>query len=153
MGGRQYWSELYLTGNYSGDLYYITGSWMPVPDAFLKKLSLKLGAGIGLSNLHMKYETHCPFCPSDHISFSKKAMVLMGLAEFNYYFTRYWSIGVNAEYRYASPLKVNSFELTGTYLDADENDNIIQSSMPVVVPEHRVNVGGFGLGIGFGFHF
>ena len=153
-GGESYYSELYLHENSSGKLYYVQFSWMPVPDAFLKKASFLLGAGAGLSHSNINYRTSKSSYEDnpDRKVFSKNAMALMSTAELNYYFNRYWSLGFSAEYRYA-PVKVEPFRLTGFYYDLDEFKNLIESTMAVNVPGHTVNSGGFRFGLNAGFHF
>jgi hypothetical protein len=152
-GAREYYSNLYLIGNYSGDLYYFMGSWMPVPDAFIKKSSFKLGMAVGWSNLRLNYRTSkYTHEADDQIGFSKNTVLFMGRAEFNYYFNKNWSLGLNVEYRYA-PAKIESFHLTGFYYDLDENSQLIESSLPVTVPGHAMNFGGYGFGTNFSFHF
>jgi hypothetical protein len=153
-GGESYYSELYLHENSSGKLYYVQFSWMPVPDAFLKKASFLLGAGAGLSHSNINYRTSKSSYEDnpDRKVFSKNAIALMSTAELNYYFNRHWSLGFSAEYRYA-PVKVEPFRLTGFYYDLDEFKNLIESTMPVNVPGHTVNSGGFRFGLNAGFHF
>lgn len=152
--GKQYYTNLFLIGNFSGAAYYLSCSWMPIPDAFLKKSSFKLGAGIGLNALSVNFKTsqyeHSEV-ESDNIIISKKDLVFMGFAEYDYYFNRHWSFGVNAEYKYA-PTKIKAFQLTGYYDDLDEQNNLIVSSMLIDIPGHKVNFGGFGFGINFGLH-
>lgn len=153
-GGESYYSELYLHENFSGKLYYVQFSWMPVPDAFLKKVSFLLGAGAGLSHSNINYRTSKSSYEDnpDRKVFSKNAIALMGTAELNYYFNRHWSLGFSAEYRYA-PVKVEPFRLNGFYYDLDEFKNLIESTMPVNIPGHTVNSGGFRFGLNAGFHF
>jgi hypothetical protein len=153
-GGMGYYSDLYLYANFSGRLYYFMVSWMPLPDAFLRKTSFALGAGAGWGRFNLHYSASkltYPTEQNDQIGFSKNAIALMGLAELNYFFSRTFSLGLNVEYRYA-PVRVKSFGLNGLYYDLDENDQLIESSMSVTVPGHTVNSGGFRLGISIGFH-
>jgi hypothetical protein len=153
-GGESYYSELYLHENFSGKLYYVQFSWMPVPDAFLKKASFLLGAGAGLSHSNINYRTSKSSYEDnpERKVFSKNAIALMGTAELSYYFNRHWSLGFSAEYRYA-PVKVEPFRLNGFYYDLDEFKNLIESTMPVNVPGHTVNSSGFRFGLNAGFHF
>ncbi len=152
----QYFTDLYLLGGYSGSVYYITGALMPIPDAFLKKSSFKLGAGIGLSSINLNFRTsdwEYTAGKGDNISFSKNSLVLTAFGEYDYYFNRHWSIGLNIDYKYI-PVKVEAFQLTGYYaVGYDQEFNTIYSSMIIDFPGERVNFGGFGIGMNFGFHF
>ncbi|MGB2764622.1 MAG: hypothetical protein WBC02_05650 [Candidatus Aminicenantaceae bacterium] len=154
--GRQYYTDLYLLGNYSGSVYYITGAWMPIPDAFLRKSSFKLGAGIGISNLNLDFRTsewRFSGGKGDNINFSKNGLTFIAFGEYDYFFNRHWSVGVNIDYKYI-PVKIEDFQLTGYYVgDYDEQFNMIYSSMILNFPEKRVSFGGFGFGINFGLHF
>ena len=150
--GKSYYSELYLNANLTGELYYFMVSWMPLPDVFLRKTSFALGVGAGWCRLNLQYATLNSLAePNNQMSFSEDAIALMGLAEFNYFFSRTLSLGINVEYRYA-PVRVGSFSLQGAYYDLDENSNLIESVTPVTVPKHRVNSGGFRFGMSIGFH-
>jgi hypothetical protein len=129
-------------------------SFMPLPDVFLRKTSFVLGAGAGWGRLNLSYgtsKTSSLAVPDNRITLSKGAIALLGLAEFDYFFNRTLSLGLNVEYRYA-PVRVGSFCLQGSYYDLDENDQLIESAMLVTIPEHRVNSGGFRFGISIGFH-
>lgn len=152
--GESHYSELYLHENFSRKLYYVQFSWMPVPDIFLKKVSFLLGAGVGLSHSVINYMTSKSSYENnpDKKVISINAIALIGTAEFIYYFNRYWSLGFGAEYRYA-PVKVESFRLVGSYYDLDEFGDLTESTMPVNVPSHTANSGGFRFGLSAGFHF
>ena len=57
------------------------------------------------------------------------------------------------DYKYI-PVKVEAFQLTGYYaVGYDQEFNTIYSSMIIDFSGERVNFGGFGIGINFGFHF
>lgn len=152
--GESYYSELYLSENFSGKLYYLQFSWMPVPDAFLRKASFMLGGGVGLSQSKISLMTSKSSYEDrpDRKDLSKSAIALIGTAEFNYFFTRYLSLGFGAENRYV-PVKVESCRLIGRYYDLDESLNLIESTIPVDIPGHTVNSGGFRFGLQAGFHF
>ena len=151
----KYYTELYILGDYSASLYYMTCSWMPIPDAFLKKSAIKIGAGIGLSTANMNFRTseyEYSDGKEDKVSLSKNNLVLMAFAEYDYYFSRNVSIGININYKYV-PVRIDSFQLAGHYLDLDEHNNLTYSSSIFYFPEKRLNFGGFGIGLNFGFHF
>ncbi len=152
--GESHYSELYLHENFAGELYYMQFSWMPIPDTSLKKASFLMGAGAGLSHSNINYMTSKSSYENnpDRKVFSINAIALIGTAEFIYYFSRYLSLGLGAEYRYA-PVKVESFRLVGVYYDLDEFGELTESTMPVNVPSHTANSGGFRFGLTAGFHF
>lgn len=152
--GKSYYSEIYLSENFSGKLYYLQFSWMPVPDAFLRKTSFLLAAGVGLSQSKISLITSKASYEDkpDMKDFSNSTIALIGTAEFNYFFTRYLSLGFGAEYRYV-PIKVESCRLTGRYYDLDESLNVIESTIPIDIPGHTVNSSGFRIGLQAGFHF
>ncbi len=151
-GGRSYYTELFLNANLSGDLYYFMVSWMPLPDVFLRKTSFALGVGAGWCRLNLQYMTLKSSSKSnDQMSLSEGSIALIGLAEFDYFFSESLSLGINVEYRYA-PVNVSSFSLQGVYYDLDENLNLIERVSTVTIPEHRVNSGGFRFGMSIGLH-
>lgn len=49
--------DSYLTGKYSGSIYFLTASFMPIPDAFLKKFSFKIGGGLGYGKINTGFMT------------------------------------------------------------------------------------------------
>jgi hypothetical protein len=151
--GESYYSELYLSENFSGKLYYLQFSWMPVPDGFLRKVSFLLGGGVGLSQSKISLMTSKSSYEDrpDRRDFSKSAIALVGTAEFNYFFNSHLSLGFGAEYRYV-PVKIESCRLTGRYYDLDESMNLIESTIPIDIPGHTVNSSGFRFGLNAGFH-
>jgi hypothetical protein len=153
--GVDYYSEFFLHENYSGEVYYLSASWMPIPDPFLDRLGIKLGISAGLSNLKFDFHTS-KYAHSEsggeNILLSKRGLVLMAFAEFNYYLFKNISLGVSAEYRYI-PVRIDGTRITGYYDDVDDNMELIRSSMAVDLPEHSMNLGGFCYGITLGFHF
>jgi hypothetical protein len=151
-GGQSYYTELYLNANLSGELYYFMVSWMPLPDVFLKKTSFALGVGGGWCRLNLQYViSKASWETNNQTNFSEGAIALIGLAEFNYFFSKTLSLGINVEYRYA-PVTIGSCCLEGVYYDLDESCQLIESMTPVTVPSHRVNAGGFRFGMSIGFH-
>jgi len=153
--GRTYYSDLFLNENYSGETFYLSASWMPIPDPFLKKVGIKLGISAGISNIKLDYATskYGSFnSGGENIHFSKKGLVLMGLAELDYYLIKNLSIGISAEYRYV-PVRIDGTQITGYYDDVNDNMELIDSAMVLNIPEHELNLGGFCYGINLGFHF
>lgn len=153
--GREYYSDLYLIGNFSGNLYYISGSWMPIPDAFLKKSSVKLGVSVGMSNTRVNFtasQRNSTEAGGEKIKMTKMGLALSSFGELDYYFSRNWSVGINVEYKYV-PARIDAFKMTGYYQNLDENNNLIDSPLQFDVPSHKVNFGGWGFGMTFGLHF
>ena len=153
--GKTYYSDLFLKENYSGETFYLSASWMPIPDPFLKKVGIKLGISAGISNLKLDYATSkyaYSESEGENIKFSKKGLVLMGLAELDYYLIKNLSVGVSAEYRYI-PIRIDGTQITGYYDDLNDNMELIDSSMVFNVPERKLNLGGFCYGIKLGLHF
>jgi hypothetical protein len=153
-GGMDYYTELYLNARLSGRLYYLMVSYMPLPDGFLKKATFVLGAGAGWGRVDLSYSTSKSGSygvPDDQITLSKHPIAALGLAEFDYFFSRAFSLGLSVEYRYA-PVRVGCCCLQGVYYDLDEDGQLVERSMLVKIPEHRANSGGFRFGIGIGFH-
>jgi hypothetical protein len=152
--GRTYYSNLYLKENYSGEMFYLSGSWMPIPDAFLRKVGLKLGVSAGISSIKLNYQTSkwgYSESGGEYIEFSKKGLVLAGFAELDYYFNKRLSLGVSTEYRYI-PVRIMGTKITGYYDDLGDNMELINSSMLIDIPEHNMNLGGFRFGISIGLH-
>jgi hypothetical protein len=153
--GVDYYSEFFLHENYSGEAFYLSASWMPIPDPFLNRVGIKLGISAGLSNLKFDYQTS-KYAYSDfedeNYQLSKKGLVMMAFAELNYYLFKNLSVGISAEYRYI-PARIDGTRITGYYDDVNDNMELIKSSMVVDLPEHSMNLGGFCYGITLGFHF
>ena len=153
--GVDYYSEFFLHENYSGEAFYLSASWMPIPDPFLDRVGIKLGISAGLSNLKFDYQTS-QYASSDfegeNVQLSKKGLILMAFAEFNYYLFKNISLGVSAEYRYI-PVRIDGTQITGYYDDVNDSKELIKSSMVINLPEHRMNLGGLCYGVNLGLHF
>jgi hypothetical protein len=139
-------SGIMLTGEFSGNSYYLVASYMPIPDAYLKKSSIKIGAGVGWSDIYFN------FVISEKIQFSKKDLTYYGLLEYDYYFNPHFSIGLNIDYKYI-PFRTEAFQSTAYYNDIDEKNNRFVNSMLINFSEVKINFGGFGGGINLGLHF
>jgi hypothetical protein len=149
--------ESFLYGEYSGNIYFLKGSFMPIPDAFLNKNAIKLGAGIGYGIVNVEFVTSIyKYSLDDHIdkkklSFNPLSFVLFG--EINHFFSKNWSIGINADYKYTQ-FHIDSFQLEAPYQYFKEySGNLIFDSETIHIPSQRINAGGFGFGINFGVHF
>jgi hypothetical protein len=153
--GERVYSNLYLLGKYRGAIYYFTAAWMTLPDTYLKKSALKVGAGIGLGSIDLSFETS-DYEWSDSIGekkdFSKTSLGLKAFCEYDYYFSRTWSLGVHFSYEHLR-LKASPFQLTGYYLNLDASNNLVHESVTVDFPQQKLNFGGFGTGLSFGLHF
>jgi hypothetical protein len=153
--GGQVYSDLYLLAKYKGNVYYFTAAWMPLPDAYLKKSALKVGGGIGLSSTHLSFETsdlEYTKEMGEKKDFSKRSLGLKTFCEYDYYFSRTWSLGIHFSYEYLS-LKVSPFQLTGYYFNLDASNYLIHDSVTIDFPQQKLNFGGFGAGLSFGLHF
>lgn len=153
--GEQVYSDLFLLGKYKGTAYYFTAAWMPLPDGYLKKSALKVGGGIGLGSTSLSFETsdwEYTKEMGEKRDFSKKSLGLKAFCEYDYYFSKTWSLGIHFSYEYL-PLKVSPFQLTGYYFDLDASNNLIHDSVTLRLPQLKLNFGGFGAGLSFGFHF
>lgn len=151
----QMYSELYLWAKYRGAAYYFTAAWMPLPDGYLNKSAFKVGGGIGLGSASLSFETSDSEYTKEmgeKRDFSKISLGLKAFCEYDYYFSKTWSLGIHVSYDYL-PLKVNSFQLRGYYFDLDATKNLIHNSVVIDFPEQKMNFGGFGAGLSFSFHF
>ncbi len=157
-----YLPETFFNGSYKGDLVFLTASAFPIPDAFLKKTSLKLTAGVGLAKWTMEYSgsDYEYFNNSNSIvntkSFSKSGVGALLSAELVYFFNPHWSLGVNAAYKYI-PVRCSGFSIDCpySYYDAAPSDggSLIYDSLRVDIPSRKYNLGGLGIGFHFGWHF
>jgi hypothetical protein len=151
------YSELYLWAKYRGAAYYFTAAWMPLPlpDGYLKKSALKVGGGIGLDSTCLSFEISDGEYTKEmgeKRDFSKISLGLKAFCEYDYYFSKTWSLGIHVSYEYL-PIKVSPFQLRGYYWDLDAKNNLIHNSVLIDFPEQKMNFGGFGAGLSFGFHF
>ncbi len=117
-----------------------------------------MGTGIGLSVINLNFRTNnhgfygYPEIEFDSINFSKKSLCFVAFGEYNFYFNRNLSIGVNVEYKYI-PVRIEAFQLSASYgcMGDDGYEQFHGSVLDFY--KHRVNFGGFGIGINLGFHF
>lgn len=153
--GQQYYSDLFLINQYSGNMYYLTGSWKPIPDGFLERSSLELGIGVGISLIDLNYfASSYSFPESAENNFQAKKLgpLFIIFVEYDYYIGNNWSIGLKIDYKHAVT-NIKSFQMIGNYKDLDEYDNLISSIMPINIPKHKINTGGIGFGFTLGLHF
>ena len=133
---------LYLYGDYSVNLYYLSLSYKPVPaETFLKKSFFSIGAGLGLSTSRLNFG-----CKDGEKSFARKSMALILFVGHDYYFTQHWSLGVRVEYKYV-PVKMEDFKLV-YYFDPEAG----ASPLDIYFRQDTLNLGGWGIGLNLGVH-
>jgi hypothetical protein len=144
-----------LEGKHRGGIYSLTAAYMPLPATFYKKSSFKAGIGLGLSVINLNFRTTTGGYPGtefDNIRISKVSPCLIAFGEYNFYYNRKVSIGINAEYRYV-PVKIEDFQLVASYGYGMNGEYKQLHSSTLGFSERSVNFGGFGIGISLGFHF
>jgi hypothetical protein len=163
---KYYWggdAETYISGFYSGQVYFLTASYFPIPDAFLRKLTFKIMTGIGYGRVKMDfhgsefeyyYENQSPYFPMDQKRFSKNALAALLSTELIYFFNKRWTLGINADYKYV-PVKTDRFPIDCYYFYWDNlyADEMRHEALHVDMPGKAWNLGGLGFGLNFGFHF
>jgi len=125
-----------LHGEFKGSVYYFSVTFMPIPDPYLQKSSIKIGAGLGLSDIHYVVSTG-----EERKSDSKSSPSLMTFAEYHYWFSRGLTLGCYVDYKYV-PCRV------GFQLGRDWKGE----SMLLDFPQKKVDFGGFGFGLVLGLH-
>ncbi len=138
-------SDLYLTGEFNGKAYFLTAAVTSVPDGFLRKDALKIGGGVGLSDIDLK------FVLGETVDCSKRALSLVAFAGYDHFFNRRLSFGLNIDYKFI-PFKIDPFRAVGYYNDSDGRYNEIVKSMSIDFSGQKVNFGGVGFGINFAIH-
>jgi len=157
----------YLIGSHSGHVFFLTASYFPIPDAFLKKFSVKLTAGFGYGKMRMDYYgsedeygyqdlVSSPYFQTNKKSFSKNGVGALVSAEAIHFFNPHWSLGINVDYKYV-PVHIGGFALDCpySYYDAspDSGGSMRYDALHVDIPSRNYNLGGLGVGVNFGFHF
>jgi hypothetical protein len=138
-------SGIFLTGEFNGQAYFLTAALMPIPDGFLSKDSLRIGGGLGLSDIHLN------FIVGETVDCSKKPLSLIAFAGYDHFFSRSLSFGLSVDYKWI-PFQIDSFQAVGHYNDSDGRYNEIVKSVSLDFPGQRANFGGFGFGINLGIH-
>jgi hypothetical protein len=70
-----------------------------------------------------------------------------------YFFNRHWSLGINADYKYA-PLRSSGVTLDCPYWYYANSGGPKQFGvLTVQIPSRTYDLGGPGIGLHFGFHF
>lgn len=127
---------LTLYSESSGNAYFLSASYMPIPDTELQKNSFKVGLGIGLSKIRTLIEV----AQSSHQEVLSPGW--MAFAEFHFWLWKYMSLGFSADYK-DIPTKIKSIKTFGYW----NGQNI-----PVELSEQRLNFGGIAIGLQLGFH-
>ena len=148
-----YYSEMYLKGNFSGDLFYISGSWTNRLWQSLGKFSLSLGGAIGVTLANTEL-TISPYAYSGEITtINSTTFSALVFSELVYHIGRKWFFNLKLDYRYI-PVKIRSINLSSEYLvDFNEYNEGIYKQLTVNLPESKIDYGGFGISIGIGFSF
>jgi hypothetical protein len=160
-GGYTFEDGTYLHAQGKGTGVFLTASYFPLPDAFLNKLSLRLTAGIGFANSRIDY-TGSPYAyfddfndsslPSGKMSLSRNGWGGLAAAEWSYFFNPHWSLGLNADFKYV-PAAVGGFSIECPYYSYNVYSTGQYESLRVDVPPKTANLGGWGVGLNFGYHF
>jgi hypothetical protein len=156
--------DTYIVGFYKGRAYFLSLSYFPVPDTFLRKQTIKATGGIGYfrtkfdfygTDWEFGYDSPTDFSPVDHREFSKDNFGFILSAELIHFFNRWVSIGLNVDYKYTM-VKTGGFSIDSyfSYFDdsAIEGSDLRIGALNVEIPEHRWKPGGFGFGVNIGFH-
>ena len=156
--------DSYLSGKYSGSTYFLMVSFMSIPDAFTKKFSPKIGAGVGYSRIKAGFMTSTykiwvdenendAYYRIDRADYSDDSICFALFGEGSYYFNRTLSLGINVDYKYV-PWKVDPFQLEAPYnYYAEKGGDIVYDSETIFFPSRRMNLGGVAVGLNIGFHF
>ncbi|HUU04607.1 MAG TPA: hypothetical protein VMZ49_01900 [Patescibacteria group bacterium] len=151
-----------FVGSYRGRIFFLTASYFPVPDAFLKKTSVKLSAGIGYGKMAMdyygctydtSYQDTSPDQGVDRKSFTKSGAGALLVAELMHFFNPQWSLGISADYKYV-PLRCGGYAIDCPYWYYAYHGGPMQfDALTVDVASRTYNLGGWRIGLLFGFHF
>ncbi|MCX6566550.1 MAG: hypothetical protein NTW38_09065 [Candidatus Aminicenantes bacterium] len=160
-----YFPETYFVGSYNGRMVFLTASYFPIPDAFLKKTSLKLTAGFGYGKLEMDYygseheyidQNPGLYSTIDKKNFSKSSAGALLSAELIFLFNPHWSLGINADYKYV-PINCGGFVIDCPYYYYDASPSsggsLIFDALHINIPDRTYNLGGLGVGVHFSYHF
>jgi hypothetical protein len=153
-------SDLYLVNDYDGRTYFLTASWFPVPDAFLRKSTVKMTAGLGLARVRMDfygseysyaYEQTGNDLPSGGRRLIRNAPAVLFSAEGMHFFNAQWSLGIQVDYKIV-PVQTDRFTVGCGYAYYEASGRRQEASFPVEMPGRNWNLGGIGFGIDFGLH-
>lgn len=151
----------FFVGSYRGRIFFLTASYFPIPETFLKKTSIKLTAGVGYGKFAMdyygtnyasSYQDSSPDSLVDKKSFSKSGAGVLLSAELLYFFNPHWSLGIYADYKYV-PFRCGGFFIDCPYwYYAYSGAPISFETLHVDIASRTYNLGGPGIGLNFGFH-
>lgn len=160
-----YEAEIDASGFYKGQAFFVTAAYFPIRDTFLKKTTFKFAVGVGMSHVNVDFigfGFHDGFEGSfstenlNKKSFSKNAICFMLLGEYLFFFNKKWSFGLNVDYKYI-PVNMDSTQFNSYYSYFDASPYLGGKKhyefIRVNIPSQKWNIGGFGIGVNFGFHF
>ncbi len=155
----------YIVGFYEGRSYFLSVSYFPVPDAFLKKQTIKATGGIGYirtkfdfygTEWEHSYDETSDYFPVDHRRFSKDSFGILLSAELIHFFNRKVSIGLNVDYKHII-VKTDGFSIDSHYSYYDgspyNGGERREGALTVEIPGYRWQPGGFGFGLNIGLHY
>lgn len=163
--GSNYEAETHASGYYKGQAFFVTAAYFPIPDAFLKKNTFKFAVGVGMSHVNVGFigsefrgAFEDPFS-SENLnkkSISKNTVCFMLLGEYLFFLNKNWSLGLNVDYKYI-PVNMDSTQFNSYYSFFDASPyyggKLRHEFIRVNIPSQKWNIGGFGIGVNFGFHF
>jgi len=157
---KYYKTDTNLAASGSGNAFFLTASLFPIPDAFLKKFTFKVTAGIGFANVGIDYNGNMYGSdfygesprPSEKNSTSKKSPAGLLAAELIYFSSPNWSLGLSADYKYVSAA-AGEFAIDCPYTYYEYGSDPSRESLLVNVPDKTWNFGGWGIGLHVGYHF
>jgi hypothetical protein len=159
-GGDEY--ETFLAGFLEGRSLFMTASYFPIPDAFLKKDAIKLTAGFGIGITRMDFygsENSDGYEYAGSHEYvtrnvnSKHALAYLLSADRIHFFSRRWSLGVNVNYKWI-PVKTNEIPIDCFYAAGwdDATSRSRHEAVHVAIPARTWHFGGLGIGLHFGLH-
>jgi hypothetical protein len=153
-----------LAASYEGQAIAVTASLFPIPDASLKKGTLRASVGIGIGRIKTSIAAG-PFAGSggyfqDEVRESQKTVpAIVVSADWVRFFNRVFSLNVGVQYRYISfALGPQTIQAAYSYFAAPAPPGEIfavpgRGAVSVAIPKRTINAGGIGFGVGIGFHF
>jgi hypothetical protein len=147
-------SGAYLTGIHGWKTFYISGSFIPPPGIWIKNTAPKIGLGVGLSSIVLKFESLFPIDGidyADEIEVNRLVFSAFFFGEYDFLIAKHWSIGLRIDYKYV-PFGVEDLYMNSFYKDYDPQGNLAVLTYRMDFPNQKINLGGFGIGITVGFH-
>ena len=152
-----------LATEYSGQTLAATASLLPIPDAFLKKDTVRASLGVGVSRIKTSLGGGPDAGPpSDGLAYhldgrelTKTAPAILVSADWIHFFNRTLSFNVGVQYRYI-PFSLGPQTISAAYYyypASPPQGTMTWDALSVAIPKRTVNAGGIGFGMGFGFHW